>query len=136
MMSYLDFYGEDPLWFWRPRTKEIKIKILKSSEDLLEFEVDGETHTFLNPLRMELLDIDGVRFAAYRIIHPLVDKARFIVRTDPSKIKPLDALKLAKERLKKKAVELIGNLMDAVKEGERKPDFLSEVEYRKVKARF
>ena len=135
-MSYLDYYGEDPLGFWRPRTKDIKITILKSTEDTIEFEVDGETHTFLNPLRMELLEVDGVRFAAYRIIHPLVDKARFIVRTDPNKIKPLDALKLAKERLKKKAVVLIEELVRAVKEGEKRPTFLSEVEYRKVKARF
>jgi len=135
-MSYEDYYGVDPLGFWRPRTKEIKVRILKHQKDCLEFEIDGETHTFLNPLRMELLDIDGVVFAAYRIVHPLVDKATFIIRTDPSKIDPLDALKIARDRLKKKAIELIDGLISAVSRGEEIPGFLSEDEYRRIKARF
>jgi len=135
-MSYVDYYGVDPLGFWKPRTKELKVRILKYSDDFLEFEVDGETHTFLNPLRMELLKIDGVTFAAYRIIHPLVDKARFAVRTNPNKIKALDALKLAKENLKRKAIELIDSLISSLREGEKRPDFLTEDEYRKIKARF
>jgi len=135
-MSYTDYYGVDRLALWKPRTKELKVKILKYSRDFLEFEVDGETHTFLNPLRMELLNIDGVVFAAYRIVHPLVDKARFVVRTDPNKIGALEALKVAKENLKKKAITLINNLLEAVKEGETRPEFLTEEEYRKIKARF
>ena len=135
-MSYIDYYGADPLAFWKPRTKEMNIKILRCSEDCLEFEVDGETHTLLNPLRMELMEIDGVIFAAYKIIHPLVDKARFIVRTDPTKISAIDALRKAKENLKKKILNLIDGMLSAARRGEQKPDFLSEEEYRRIKARF
>jgi len=135
-MSYSEYYGVDRLALWKPRTKELKVKILRYSKDFLEFEVDGETHTFLNPLRMELLEIDGVTFAAYKIVHPLVDKARFVVRTNPEKIDALEALKIAKENLKKKAVVLIDRMLEAIKEGETKPDFLTEEEYRKIRARF
>lgn len=135
-MSYFDYYGRDLLGFWKPRTKEIEIKILQNTEDTLEFEVDGETHTILNPLRMELLEIDGVLFAAYKIVHPLVDKAQFIVRTDPKKIKPIDALNLARKRLKEKLTDLITQLLASLEKGESKPDFLTEEEYRKIRARF
>lgn len=135
-MSYLDYYGRDPLGSWKPRTKEIKIKILQNTEDTLEFEVDGETHTILNPLRIELLEIDGVIFAAYKIVHPLVDKAQFIIRTDPKKIKPIDALNLARKKLREKLADLIIQLLVSLKEGEGKPDFLTEEEYRKIRARF
>ena len=135
-LSYEDYYGVDELSLWKPRTKKMEIKILKYDDDFLEFEVDGETHTLLNPLRMELMKIDGVTFVAYKIVHPLFDKARFVVRTDKSKIKALEALKLAKENVKKKIFEVIAKIREALKTGETKPDFLSEEEYRKLKSRF
>ncbi len=136
ILSYEDYYGVDELSLWKPRTKKIEIKILNYSDDFLEFEVDGETHTILNPLRMELMNIDGVIFVAYKIVHPLFDKARFVVRTDKTKIKALDALKLAKENVKKKILEVTTKIREALKSGERKPDFLSEEEYRKLKSRY
>ncbi|GEM_PF-693594 len=136
ILSYEDYYGVDELSLWKPRTKKIKIEILNYSDDFLEFEVDGETHTILNPLRMELMNIDGVIFVAYKIVHPLFDKAKFVVRTDKTKIKALDALKLAKENVKKKVFEVTSKIREALKSGERKPDFLSEEEYRKLKSRY
>ncbi len=135
-MSYIDYYGYDPLGFWKPRTKELEVKILQKTEDTLEFEIDGETHTFLNPLRMELLNIEGVTFVAYKIVHPLVDKARFIIRTDPKKIKPMDALKLAHKKLKDKLTTLVSQIIASLNKGETKPSFLTEEEYRKIRARF
>lgn len=136
LMSYEDYYGVDELSLWRPRTKEMKVKILRYSDDVLEFEIDGETHTLLNPLRMELLNIDGVTFVAYKIVHPLTDKARFIVRTDPKKIKAIEAFRRAKEAVQVKIFELIQKLRDALARGEEKVDFLTEEEYRKLKARY
>lgn len=135
-LSYEDYYGVDELSLWKPRTKKIEIKILNYSDDLLEFEIDGETHTLLNPLRMELLNIDGVTFAAYKILHPLFDKARFIVRTDKAKIKALDALKLATENIKRKILEHTAKIREALQLGERAPGFLSEEDYRKLRSRF
>ena len=135
-MSYEDYYGTDELSLWRPRTKKMEIKVLKHADDFLEFEIDGETHTLLNPLRMELMKIDGVTFVAYKIIHPLFDRARFVIRTDKSKIKALDALRLAKENVKKKVFEVTSMIREAIRTGEKKPEFLTEEEYRKLKSRF
>jgi len=135
ILSYEDYYGVDELSLWKPRTKKIEVKILNYSDDLLEFEVDGETHTLLNPLRMELMNIEGVVFAAYKIIHPLFDKARFVVRTDKTKIKALDALKLAKENVKRKVLELTAKIREAVQSGEQIPDFLSDEDYRKLRSK-
>ena len=72
-------------------------KIIRREESLLEFEVIGETHTFLSMLREALKDQDGVLFAAYRIPHPLLENPIFYLRT--SGVDPVEALQKAADAI-------------------------------------
>ncbi|MHA1978540.1 MAG: RpoL/Rpb11 RNA polymerase subunit family protein [Candidatus Hodarchaeales archaeon] len=83
----------------------MQAKIVRKEESLLEFEVAGENHTFLNLLREALKDQDGVLFAAYRFPHPLLENPIFYLRTKDTN--PIEALATA--------VETIGNQCDALK---------------------
>ncbi|HLD00392.1 MAG TPA: DNA-directed RNA polymerase subunit L [Candidatus Nanoarchaeia archaeon] len=66
----------------------------------LVFKLKGETHTFCNALKEELLKVDGVKIASYRIDHPLVGVPEFLIET--SGTEPRKALKEALKALKKK----------------------------------
>ncbi|MHA1213874.1 MAG: DNA-directed RNA polymerase subunit L [Candidatus Hodarchaeales archaeon] len=84
----------------------MQTKILRREESILEFEIAGEDHTFLNILRESLKDQEGVLFAAYRIPHPLLENPIFYLRT--SNIDPIEALE--------KAADDIIDKCDALKE--------------------
>ena len=79
-------------------------KIIRREESLLEFEVAGENHTFLNLLREALKDQKGVLFAAYRFPHPLLEKPIFYLRT--SDIDPIEALTSAADAISGKCDDL------------------------------
>ena len=83
----------------------MKIKILRKNENELEMEIEGEGHTFCNLLRKTLYQDKSVKFAAYRIIHPLINKVIFYVKTDGSK-GPIQALIDAANRIIKDCDEL------------------------------
>lgn len=107
------YLGSTP--WWRPRTRRIKIRILDyDPKTRLEIEVDGETHTLLQPLQVELLKLPQVKFAAYRVTHPLEEKAHFIVVTDGT-IDPVSAVKQALAKVKKKLFRLKNELIKALK---------------------
>ncbi|MHA1941082.1 MAG: RpoL/Rpb11 RNA polymerase subunit family protein [Candidatus Hodarchaeales archaeon] len=80
-------------------------KIIRREESLLEFEVGGENHTFLNLLREALKDQEGVLFAAYRFPHPLLENPIFYLRT--SGIDPIEALSKAADAISEKIDTLI-----------------------------
>lgn len=109
------YLGSTP--WWRPRTRKIKVRILDfDPKTRLEIEVDGETHTLLQPLQVELLRLPQVKFAAYRVTHPLEEKAHFIVITDGS-IDPVSAIKQALNRVREKLFALKDALVSALRSG-------------------
>ncbi|MBI2668269.1 DNA-directed RNA polymerase subunit L [Candidatus Woesearchaeota archaeon] len=80
----------------------MEFKVLEESKIKLVFELPGETHTFCNALKYELIHLKGVE-ATYRISHPLVGVPMFHLQTKG--IEPRKALKEALAGLKKKAKE-------------------------------
>lgn len=82
----------------------MKIEVINSQENELEFKINGEDDTFGNLLRKMLHEDEHVQFAAYRINHPLIEKEKpvFKVKTD-GKESPRDALERAAERAKELA---------------------------------
>ncbi|MBU0470914.1 MAG: DNA-directed RNA polymerase subunit L [Nanoarchaeota archaeon] len=79
----------------------MEFKALEETKEKLVFELKGETHTFCNVLKKELLDTKGVTLATYRIDHPLIGIPQFIIETKG--VEPRKALKEALKSLKKKA---------------------------------
>jgi DNA-directed RNA polymerase subunit L len=79
----------------------MEFNALEESKTKLVFELKGETHTFCNALKQELLGVKGVEIATYRIEHPLVGVPKFLIETKG--VEPRKALKDALKALKKKA---------------------------------
>ena len=75
--------------------------VIEESKTKLVFELKGETHTFCNLLKEELLGAKGVTLASYRIDHPLAGVPRFVVETKGTE--PRKALKEVLASIKKKA---------------------------------
>jgi DNA-directed RNA polymerase subunit L len=86
------------------RNPLMQAKIIRKEEALLEFEVIGENHTFLNLLREALKGQKGVLFAAYRFPHPLLENPIFYIRT--SGINPIVALQNAADTIIESCTEL------------------------------
>ena len=76
----------------------MRLRVIKKSNNELEFELEGEEHTFCNPLVKMLLRDNRVEFAAYRISHPLMRVPRVYVRTN-GEISPEEALIKAADSL-------------------------------------
>lgn len=74
---------------------------LEETKNKLVFQLKGETHTFCNALKHELLNVKGVEIATYRIDHPLIGVPQFLLETKG--IEPRKAIKEALAALKKKA---------------------------------
>ena len=81
----------------------MEFKVLEESKTKLVFQLPGETHTFCNVLKKELLQVKGVSLATYKIDHPLVGIPQFLIETKG--IEPRKALQEALKALKKKAEE-------------------------------
>ncbi|HDH06945.1 MAG TPA: DNA-directed RNA polymerase subunit L [Thermoproteales archaeon] len=76
----------------------MEIRIVKEEENVLEFELPSEDHTFCNLLVNILNKNPHVEFAAYKIEHPLVGVPRIYVRTDGS-VKPREVLVEASKQI-------------------------------------
>lgn len=83
----------------------MQTKILRKEENLLEFEVIGENHTFLSMLRDALKDQPGVLFAAYRIPHPILENPTFYLQTADTD--PVVALQNAADAIVQKCDDLL-----------------------------
>jgi len=79
----------------------MEFTILKEDKTEIQFQLNGETHTFCNALKQELLAVKGVVIATYKIDHPLIGVPEFLVQTKG--IEPRKALKEALKNLAKKA---------------------------------
>ncbi len=81
----------------------MEFKVLEETKTKLVFELEGETHSFCNALKNELLQVKGVNLATYSIDHPLVGVPKFLI--EAKGVEPRKALKTALANLKKKAKE-------------------------------
>jgi len=77
----------------------MKVKEIKSEEKMVEFELEGESHTFANLLREKLIE-EGAD-ASYRITHPTIGAPNITVRAD----NPVSKLKAASKAIQKDAKE-------------------------------
>ena len=68
----------------------MKLEIIKNEKSELEFSVEGERHTIPNLLREKLSQNGDVEFVAYRLDHPLDQKAMFVLKTKGSAKKILE----------------------------------------------
>lgn len=75
--------------------------VLEENKNKIIFQLKGETHTFCNALKQELLRVKGVTIATYKIDHPLIGIPEFLFETKG--IEPRKALKEALKNLAKKA---------------------------------
>ncbi|MBI2572586.1 DNA-directed RNA polymerase subunit L [Candidatus Woesearchaeota archaeon] len=81
----------------------MEVNVLEESKTKLVFQLKGETHTFCNLLKEELLAVKGVTLSTYRIDHPLIGVPQFLLETKG--IEPRKAVKEALKSMKKKAEE-------------------------------
>ena len=79
----------------------MELTIIEETKTKIVFELKGESHTFCNLLKDELLNTKGVALASYRIDHPLIGVPHFLVETKG--VEPRKALKDALASIKKKA---------------------------------
>ncbi|WP_297420428.1 DNA-directed RNA polymerase subunit L [Thermococcus sp.] len=78
----------------------MKIEVIKREENVLEFYLEGEDHTFANLLNEVLHENEHITFAGYTIEHPVLmaRKPKFRVVTD-GKITPEKALEEAAQKV-------------------------------------
>jgi len=74
----------------------MKVEVVTNEKDHLEFFIEGERHTLPNLLKEKLATDTSVEFCAYRLDHPLDQKARFIVKGKNPKKAVEEALKQIK----------------------------------------
>ena len=72
----------------------------------IKFEINGEGHTFSNPLSKELWKDNHIKTSGYHIKHSLVSNPIFVVETDGNE-KPKASLKKAVGRLEKQMSEFL-----------------------------
>ena len=82
----------------------MEIKILEDEKNRIKFEIEGEGHTFSNPMSKELWKDNHVKTSGYYIKHSLVNNPIFLIETDGET--PKNALKKASARLEKQMSEL------------------------------
>jgi len=92
----------------------MQTKIIRRDTSLLEFEIEGEGHSFLNLLRESLKDQEGVLFAAYRLPHPLLENPIFYLRTADHD--PIEALGQASDSIAQMCDELTRIVQSKVKD--------------------
>jgi len=92
----------------------LQVKVIKSTVNYLELEVEGEEHTLGNLISGALREIKGVKFASYYQPHPLLQKIVIKILTDGS-ISPKEALLQAINNSK----EMVRKYIEEIKEIEK-----------------
>ena len=90
----------------------MELEVLESKKNRIRFKVKGETHTFCNILRRELLKDKSTKNVGYRVEQALESEPIFLLETEdkvPKKVL-LDAV----GRLKKEFKELNSKLIKKV----------------------
>jgi DNA-directed RNA polymerase subunit L len=76
----------------------MKVNILKTTDNELKIEVEGEGHSLLNLLQKTLLEDDSIEMAGYHVPHPLFDRGILYVHTK-EKQNPEDVIKEAAKKV-------------------------------------
>ena len=74
----------------------MEVKKVESSDKDIRLEVNGEGHSFCNALQQFLLKDPAVIFSGYKIIHPLIGRPVFHIRTQGGKLPEQSAIDAAK----------------------------------------
>lgn len=77
----------------------MKLNIVTNEKDTLEFYMEGERHTIANYLKEKIAEMDSIEFCAYKLDHPLDNKAKFIIKGKNPKKALEEAIKQAKTEL-------------------------------------
>lgn len=85
---------------------------MKKTEDELQIEFEGESHTLLNLLRTELLKDDRVVLATYDSKFPIMDNPVFRLKTRD--VDPIEAMRAATSRIVGLCDEFIAGYRAAV----------------------
>lgn len=86
----------------------MELEKLRATENVLEFNVAGENHTFLNVLRQVLSEeMSEVQFAAYKSLQ--YENPKFYVRVEP-KENPIDIISIASKKISATCDELISQI--------------------------
>ncbi|WP_297461733.1 DNA-directed RNA polymerase subunit L [Thermococcus sp.] len=93
----------------------MKIEVIKREENVLEFYLEGEDHTFANLLNEVLHENEHVTFAGYTIEHPVLmaRKPRFRIVTDGS-VTPEQVLEEAAQKIFDRARAVLEAWKDAL----------------------
>ncbi|HPM85853.1 MAG: RpoL/Rpb11 RNA polymerase subunit family protein [Candidatus ainarchaeum sp.] len=77
----------------------MKLSVITNEKDTLEFYMEGERYTVANYLKEKISLMDGVDFCAYKLDHPLDNRARFILKAKNPKKALNEAIKQAREEI-------------------------------------
>ena len=84
----------------------MRIRIIRVKDDFLELEAVDEDPAFFDSLSELIQKLDGVEYAGITIEHPLTKKIIMRVKTDPLRIKAVDAVRRSIQELNKVSREL------------------------------
>lgn len=59
----------------------MELEFIKKTANHVEFKLLGETHTFANLLKSQLVNDPSVEFVAYKLEHPQDKDALFVLKT-------------------------------------------------------
>lgn len=91
----------------------MKIDVIKSEKDFVEFLIEGERHTLPNLLKQKLLENKDVSFVSYSLDHPTSNAAKFALRTKGKS--PKKALEDAAKEVEADIEEFSSKLKKAMK---------------------
>ncbi len=79
----------------------MELEFIKKAANHVEFKLLGETHTFANLLKSQLVNDPSVEFVAYKLEHPQDKDALFVLKTKGKSAKSVlvDAAKRLHEEL-------------------------------------
>lgn len=79
----------------------MELEFIKKAANHVEFKLIGETHTFANLLKAQLVSDPAVEFVAYKLEHPQDKDALFVLKTKGKSAKSVlvDAAKRLHEEL-------------------------------------
>ncbi len=91
----------------------MEIQFIKKAANHVEFKLVGETHTFANLLKSQLVNDSHVEFVAYKLEHPMDKDALFVLKTKGKTAKSV--LVEASKRLHEELGDLKGAFSKALK---------------------
>mmetsp|Transcript_8108 Transcript_8108/g.8127 ORF Transcript_8108/g.8127 Transcript_8108/m.8127 type:complete len:129 (-) Transcript_8108:962-1348(-) len=107
-------------WRWLDENDELRLKYEpdKKKPNAGTFILYKEDHTLGNLIRLQLLRDNGVRFAGYKIPHPLLFECHIRVETMDTKLTPINVFDAALADLQLETEQLSRKWQNAVNEFE------------------